>query len=152
MSEEQSELGLVPRKWGWRSLVGVWGAYWAGLAAVTLGPFGVYVWKLARIPGNHGNVSLSLGDNGIKLTALRDGATAWSGSVALGTFALWVAGPPLAVWLLWLLLRPARSDAGTLRAPAAGGAIGQGAPEEWPRRDTRDASRFTTMNLHERDR
>lgn len=82
---------FVPHRCGWRSLVGAWGTYWAGLAAVTLGPFTRYVWELARLPRNHGSASLSVGDDGIHLSALRDWATAWSGSVGLGTFARWVA-------------------------------------------------------------
>jgi len=122
---------ISPRRWGWRSLVGAWGAYWAGLAGVTLGPFALYVWKLAQIPGNHGTVSLNMGDDGLHLTALRDGAAAWNASVSLGTFALWVAVPPLAIWLLWLLMRPSPADRAQLREGASLGELPGGAQDEF---------------------
>jgi hypothetical protein len=54
---------ISPRKWGWDMLVATCTAYWAGLAAVTHGPFARRVWDLVRLPGSHGSASLSL-DNG----------------------------------------------------------------------------------------
>lgn len=126
---------FAPRRWGWRSLVGAWSAYWAGLAGVTLGPFALYVWKLAQIPGNRGTVSLTLGDDGVHLTALRDGAAAWSGTVGLGTLALWVAVPPLAIWLIWLLLRPSPAERARINEGPTIDVLTDGAQNEWTMRD-----------------
>jgi hypothetical protein len=128
-------MDLNPRHWGWRSLVGSWAAYWVGLAGVTLGPFAVYVWKLAQVPGKHGTVSLNMGDDGFHLTALRDGAAAWSGSVGLGTLALWVGIPPLLIWLLWLMMRPSPAERAQLRDEANLDALSSGAQDEWTVRD-----------------
>ena len=136
---------LTPRKWGWRSLVGSWVAYWAGLAAVTLGPFGVYIWKMAQQgAGNHGNVSLSLGDAGIQLTALRDGASAFTATVGVVPFALWVTVPPLAMWALWLMLRPSTRQNDTLPPSPTLGALDDGAAGAWAQRDASDATRAAT--------
>jgi hypothetical protein len=149
MHMEEAHMELAPRKWGWRSLVGAWGAYWAGLAAVTLAPFGVYVWKLTRLPENHGTVSLSVSNAGVHLTALRDGATVWDASVGIVPFALWLALPPLAMWVLWLVMRPApRADVALPPAPTRG-ALDDGAAGAWAARDASDAPRAAA---HRRDR
>lgn len=140
---------LTPRKWGWRSLVGAWGAYWAGLAAVTLGPFGVYVWKMTQQSAGHGNVSLTLGDAGLKLTALRDGASAFNATVAVVPFALWVTIPPLAMWALWLMLRPPRRSDDALHSPTTLGALDDGAAGHWAARDASDAP---SDAMHRRER
>lgn len=136
---------LTPRKWGWRSLVGSWGVYWAGLAAVTLGPFGVYVWKMSQQPAGHGNVSLSMGDAGIQLTALRDGASAFNATVGVVPFALWVTVPPLAMWALWLMLRPSRRPDDTLRSPSTRDALDDGAAGAWAQPDASDATRDAVL-------
>lgn len=140
---------FASRGWGWRSLVGAWGAYWAGLAGVTLGPFALYVWKLARQAGKHGTVSLSLGDEGFHLTALRDGAVAWSGTVGVGTFALWVAVPPLAIWLVWLLMRPSPRPSAPADEPPAVDALSAGAHPTWT---AGDASSRAPSPLERRER
>jgi len=72
-----------------------------------------------------------MGDDGLHLTALRDGAAAWNASVSLGTFALWVAVPPLAIWLLWLLMRPSPADRAQLREGASLGELPGGAQDEF---------------------
>jgi threonine/homoserine/homoserine lactone efflux protein len=35
-------------------------------------------------------------------------ATIWSGSAQASSMVLWIAGPPLLLWLAWLATRPAR--------------------------------------------
>jgi hypothetical protein len=111
------------RRWGVGQLVGGWAAYWAGLAIVTLTPFALTVSKLAG-PGDHGTASLSLGDNGFLLTALKDGVTVYTATAPLVATALWIAVPPLALWALWLAMRPSRADRD---APEASGAHSMGA-------------------------
>lgn len=70
------------REWSARHLVASWLAYWAGLLAVVgWRPLTEY-WRLQRADA-HGEVSL-----------------AYSGSLL--TLSLWVAGPPLLLFLVWL--------------------------------------------------
>lgn len=143
---------LAPPRWGWRSLVGAWGVYWAGLAAVTLGPFGAYLWKLTRLSGHQATVSLSAGDAGIQLTSMRDGATAFTTTWGIAPFALWLTLPPLAIWVLWLALRPSPRAADALRPPPARGALDDGAAGAWASRDASDASDAARAAMPRRDR
>lgn len=110
------------RRMGVGHLLGAWGAYWVGLAGITLGPFALRMWELTR-PGVHGSASLSIGDAGVSLIALKDNVTVWSGVAPLLEVALWIAGPPLLLWLAWLALRPSDPDAASLHATAARDAL-----------------------------
>jgi hypothetical protein len=112
------------RRMGVGHLLGTWGAYWVGLAGITLGPFARWAWDLSRIPGAHGSASLSIGDAGVKLLALRDNVTVWSGVAPLLDVALWITGPPLLLWLVWLALRPSQPERASLH--------GSGAPPALP--------------------
>jgi hypothetical protein len=89
---------LTGRRFRLLHLVLAWGGYWAALALATFGPA---LWALSR-PGVHGDAQASLGDGGIRLVVSAAGGTLWSGAAPLRTVALWIAGPPLVLWLLWL--------------------------------------------------
>jgi hypothetical protein len=120
------------RRLGVGHLLGAWGAYWVGLAGVTLGPFAAWVWELNRIPGSHGSASLSVGDAGVSLIALRDNVTVWTGVAPLSQVALWIAVPPLVIWLAWLALRPSHSqDDSALHEPAMRDALPDAARNGW---------------------
>ena len=118
------------RRMGVGHLVGAWGAYWAGLAGITLGPFALRMWELTR-PGSHGSASLSIGDAGVTLIALRDNVTVWSGVAPLLEVALWIAGPPLLLWLAWLALRPSHPDTASLHSVDGRGALPDPARNGW---------------------
>ncbi|MEP7066892.1 MAG: hypothetical protein ABI889_12720 [Gemmatimonadota bacterium] len=119
------------RRLGTGHLLGAWGAYWAGLAGVTLAPFARWVWDLNRIPGQHGSASLSIRDAGVTLTALKDNVTVYSGVAPLWQVALWIAVPPLLLWLAWLALRPAETQTATLDAQVAREALPDPARNGW---------------------
>jgi hypothetical protein len=112
-------------------LLGAWAAYWVALGAVTLAPFARWVWDLTRIPGEHGTASLSMGDAGLTLTALKDGVVVYTGVAPLTEVALWIAGPPLALWLAWIVLRPSRADESSLHAPSGYDALPDAARGGW---------------------
>ncbi|MBK5187180.1 MAG: hypothetical protein JJD97_02985 [Gemmatimonadaceae bacterium] len=57
------------RRWGVGHVMGAWAGYWVGLGAATLAPFARWAWELARIPGQHGSASLSVGDAGVTPTS-----------------------------------------------------------------------------------
>ena len=105
-------MDLTLRRWRPRHLLLAWSAYWAALAAVALAPA---LKALARLtgPGEHGTVSASFADGVLQVSIASPSAPAWTGGVAVGTLALWVAIPPLLLWLLWLARRPSRGPVAT---------------------------------------
>lgn len=110
------------RRWRPRHLLLAWIAYWVGLAAVTLGPI-IPVIARATSANSKGNISASFGDQGLSLTILTDGVTAWSGTASFASIALWIVGPPLLLWLVWFARRKPRDEQltppGGLSAPNA---------------------------------
>jgi len=118
-------MGLGLGRWRPQHLLLAWSAYWATLALVTLGPALRAIWNVTR-PGQHGGVSAALDDSLLRLTVTSDTQTAWAGAAHVGTLALWIAGPPLLLWLAWLVSRPWRG-APALPAGAHGAAVPPGA-------------------------
>ena len=102
-------MDLTLRRWRARHLLAAWSAYWAGLAAVTLAPAARALTRITGL-GEHGSASASFDDGVVQLTIASPGAPSWVGAVPVGTLALWVAVPPLLLWLLWLLRRPAAPE------------------------------------------
>jgi len=96
-------------RWSAGALLGSWVAYWVGLVAVSIGPGILRAAHLIREKGNHGKISASI-DGGRLVLDVHDsvGTGAWAFSSSLSTVLAWVAIPPLALWLLWLLSRPRR--------------------------------------------
>lgn len=78
-----------------------WLVYWVALLAVTLGP-AIPATLRATAPKAHGEISASFGSSVWSLIIRRSGQLLWSGSVHTVTAALWIAIPPLILWLLWL--------------------------------------------------
>lgn len=67
-----------------RTLLSLWGAYWAGVAVMQLGPV---LWEYVRIRRTMGS-----------------GTVSWGYSGSLTVLAVALAGPPLLIWLGWLAL------------------------------------------------
>ena len=126
---------LDVRRWNVRHLVGASAAYWTALAATTLAPIARILSSLAERSGDHGSVSASFGNGGLNLSALEDGITVYTASASLPVIAFWIAGPPLALWLLWLALRPSRDAAAALHSSPAFDALAEPAPGGWSNRD-----------------
>lgn len=95
-------------RWKPRHLLVAWSAYWVGLIAVTLGPAIVSILRVAVPAGAKGDASANYGDGMLHLVINSNGTTLWSGAASVVTIALWLAGPPLLLWLAWLVARPAR--------------------------------------------
>jgi hypothetical protein len=117
------------RHWRARHLIGAWGAYWASLAAVTLGSPALALWRATRGPNGTSSVSASLGDAGVHLEVLRQGVTTWAGSASLGSVIFWTCGPPLLLWLAWLVRRPRRGKGGLASASDPAVLAAQAAPQ-----------------------
>lgn len=102
-------------KWRPVHLVAAWCGYWLALALIGLGPAVSAIWRMSR-PGQHGSANLSFGDGAFQLTVLREGTTVWSGEVSLIALALWLAVPPLLLWIFWLRAARRRRDAAAVGA------------------------------------
>jgi hypothetical protein len=123
------------RRWNVRHLVGASAAYWTALAATTLAPFARIALALAQRSGEHATVSASFGSGGFNLRVLQDGIAVYTASAPLPLIAFWIAGPPLALWLIWLALRPPRDAATALDSAPAFDALPDAARSSWSDRD-----------------
>jgi hypothetical protein len=132
---------LSPRHWRARHLLGAWIVYWAALLAVVVGPAALALWRMRGAPPNTSSASLSFGDEGVVGSVTQHGAKVWALTASGWTVLLWLVGPPLLLWLVWLLLRP-RAGLATVGDPPRG--LGAGAPD-WERGAPaeRDAVRTT---------
>jgi hypothetical protein len=79
---------VIPlRRWQPRHLFGSWVAYWIALLAVVFWRPLYQLWRASRGPATHATVGFT-----------------YSGSAL--ALALWIAGPPLLLFLLWVATRP----------------------------------------------
>ena len=76
---------MARRNWGIGRLFASWLAYWVLLIIVSARRPLLEYWRLRR-SGAHGTVS-------------------WSFSGGMMELALWVVGPPLLIWIVWLATR-----------------------------------------------
>lgn len=110
-------------RWRVRHLVASWVGYWAVLAAVILAPAAVAIWKVSR-EGVKGNANVSLGNGVLHANVTVAGGTTWELTVAMTTLAVMLAGPPLLLWVWWLLSAPAsRRGAGQHPATQLGSGV-----------------------------
>lgn len=77
-----------PARWGVRELVLAWVVYWVGLLLHAIWPQLRTIWELS-VTKQHGSVSLDYSGSGLAA-------------------ALWIAGPPLLMAVLWIATRPRR--------------------------------------------
>ena len=63
-------------------------------------------------PDAHGNITAGVTNGLFELAITASDGTVVERSVALMSMLLWVAGPPLLLWLAWLLTRPRRTEVG----------------------------------------
>jgi len=142
--ESGGRMELSLRRWKPSQLLLGWAAYWAGLVGATLSPAIAATWRATHLPDGHGSVSAGFNDAMLNYTVIEDGVKTWVGTTSMTTAALWVVGPPLLLWLVWLILRERPTDA--LRSvdgerSAAALPHGSAPAEEWHvRRDERAAA------------
>ncbi|HJU76238.1 MAG TPA: hypothetical protein VJ717_21030 [Gemmatimonadaceae bacterium] len=108
-------MGLLSR-WRPRHILLAWIGYWLALALVTVGRAIPAVIRATR-PDAKGGLSAGMGDGGLNFTVMEGDTTTWSGTASLLELALWVAVPPVLLWLAWLFSRP-RRDVREEKAPA----------------------------------
>jgi hypothetical protein len=95
-------------RWRASHLLGAWLAYWVVLFAVTLSPAIAAALRVVNTPSSHGKIDVS-SDGGSLVARITGPGVSWSGSTSLIAAALWIAGPPLLLWLAWLVTRRARA-------------------------------------------
>jgi hypothetical protein len=90
-------------------------AYWAGLAVVALRtPVQLFRHLRQQSPGH---ATMGYTDRwGFAVTL--DGHPVWQSHVSLLTATLWIAGPPLLLWLAWLITTGRRARARRLETMA----------------------------------
>jgi hypothetical protein len=101
-------------RWRWRHLAATWVVYWAGLALATLWrPIGI-ARRLSTLPEGQASMSAELGNGMFSAHMLERDVTVWSGSASVLAIVLWIAGPPLLVWLVWAMsrVRPGSAESG----------------------------------------
>lgn len=93
------------RRWRARELFGSWVAYWVLLAIATLTPAALAIWRATRAAPDTGNVNVSISNTLISLTVTVAKQTTWTGSIHVLALALLIAGPPMVIWLAWVMTR-----------------------------------------------
>ena len=96
-------MGLL-RRWRAKHLLLAWVVYWLLLVVVALSPALAVVIRALNAPKGLGSISANFG-NGLASLTVSSTAQTWTGSVSLTALALWLAGPPLLLWLVWLVTR-----------------------------------------------
>jgi hypothetical protein len=94
------------RRWQAKHLLVAWLVYWLLLIAISLRSAIVAAMRALNAPKGLGSLSASV-DNGNFVLKASAGTQTWSGSTSVMTMALWFAGPPLLLFLVWLLTRRA---------------------------------------------
>ena len=105
-------------RWRPTQLLLAWAGYWILLLAVTLGPALPAILRVTRGGGHHGEINASFGGDGFSLTVKEMGKLLWSGSIGVLPAALWIAVPPLVLWLLWLRARATENRELPSRVPS----------------------------------
>lgn len=93
------------RRWRARHLFSLWFMYWVVLAAVALSrPLGI-LWGLTHT-GVHGDARLGADGGAVSMTVHTAHGPAWSGHIGYLPLTLWIALPPLLLWVWWIASRP----------------------------------------------
>lgn len=102
-------MGLL-RRWRAKHLLLAWGVYWVALALVALRPALALVSRALTGPDGHGSISADVTNGIANLNVAFEGRT-WTGATSLTSLLLWIAGPPLLLWLVWFVTRRAPEPA-----------------------------------------
>lgn len=91
-------------RWRARHLLVAWTVYWVGLIVIGLHTAIAAASRALNAPKGLGSISASV-ENGNFVLKMTSQAEVWIGSTSLSSMALWFAGPPLLLFLLWLVTR-----------------------------------------------
>jgi hypothetical protein len=94
------------RRWQAKHLLLAWIGYWVLLIAVGLHTALGAALRALSAPSGHGTIGASVDDGNFILKITTDDRTL-VGTTSLATAVLWFAGPPLLLFLVWLVTRRA---------------------------------------------
>ena len=94
------------RRWQAKHLLLAWVVYWIALITIGLHTALGAALKAMNAPNGHGTIGASIDDSNFVLKITTDAQT-WIGTTSLTSAALWFAGPPLLLFLVWLVTRRA---------------------------------------------
>ena len=94
------------RRWQAKHLLLAWVVYWIALIAIGLHTALGAALRAINAPSGHGTIGASVDNNNFVLKVATDGQT-WIGTTSFTAAALWFAGPPLLLFLAWLVTRRA---------------------------------------------
>ncbi|HET6700732.1 MAG TPA: hypothetical protein VFH14_02950 [Gemmatimonadaceae bacterium] len=94
------------RRWRPRHLLLAWVTYWVLALLFALRSAIASIWRVTTDPDAHGSISAGITDGILTLTVSEGARVVWEGSASVMSIVLWVAGPPLLLFLLWLAVRP----------------------------------------------
>jgi hypothetical protein len=97
-------MALSLSRWRPRHLLLAWVAYWLVLIGAVLRPGLGAALKAVSAPQGHGSIGVGMDNAILRLTVTSDGIS-WIGSASITSIALWIAGPPLVLWVLWMATR-----------------------------------------------
>jgi hypothetical protein len=67
---------------------------------------------MSRDPNSHGSASAGFTNDILNVTVAQSGSPIYTGSVSLLSLVLLAAGPPLIIWLVWLVAASRTNNAG----------------------------------------
>lgn len=126
-------MGFSLRSWKPGHLLLGWATYWVGLVAVKLSPAIRATWRASQLPDNHGSISAGFNNTTLHYTVIENGVKTLDTGAAVSTMLLWIAGPPLVLWLIWLMVRERPNAERSLPGESDAAALTAGSPpaEEW---------------------
>jgi len=101
-------MGIVSmlRRWRAKHLLIAWIVYWVALIVISLRSALAAAARAVSGPPGHGSIGASVENSNFILKVTTDGQI-WTSTTSLTAMALWLAGPPLLLFLLWLATRRA---------------------------------------------
>jgi hypothetical protein len=104
------------------TLLASWILYWLLIIGIKAGPAIAAILRATSgkgAPEGSSSVNLSFGDAGFTLDVTRLGETLYHGAIGLLPLALWIALPPLVLYVIWAAMRRREVIAGAASATAS---------------------------------
>jgi hypothetical protein len=98
-----------------------------------MGPAIHAAWRATSLPDGHGSINAGFNNGTLTFEVIEEGVKTFAGSTPFTTAMLWLVGPPLALWVLWLIVRrrPEPSQAAIAGDRAERLPAGSGPAPEW---------------------
>ena len=94
------------RRWQAKHLLVAWIVYWVLLIGISMRSAIAAAMRALNAPHGLGSISASV-DGGNFVFKASVGSDTWSHSMSLTAMTLWFAGPPLLLFIVWLVTRRA---------------------------------------------